>query len=684
MKKAAFTSILTLIAAMCGCQGAWPFAAVETPAWVQAPAASDQSGQFLSATGAGGPGPSAQTAEKDADTDARAKLSAAVSDYTSNALTAFLDAHADYPPPSSPAIREFSALLAAEVAGAMVRQSNMEKSWTAPDGKAYVLYQAPVAVVNGQIAQRLPYCLRHVNPFGSSADQVPGQMQSFLETKLQERLTAAARARAATPEVPHEQVTPSWVQAARQDAYPPAKFFIAMGTSADQASAETSARRQLTATLDADLGRRLERLQRPQANSPLSKNLAWFDLRTTAFAEENLTATRMAEQWHDPVTRTYYALLVLDRAAAALSRRTQITRALEVGASLLASARNHQKAENWTASLKDYLDAQAAACRAVKAQLQGIVLAPEGGAREFEDMVTTPILAEIGTDLRGLLQSISIAKIAGDRQWMPPGVPPASPFKVRVTAGAQSKPVAGLPVRLHLNAESVAAVTDASGTAQWQLHDPLPEVPRPALAAELDLAAISPEASPFRLTAPSVTFEYVLRSRVNSHLVVHVREKTGAGKIIETPLSDALKLALAAEGFRVVPDSDVLKYSRTSDLDPEAPDGQVLGAFSTLADAIGPQRFLLVAIGEVQVRLERKAKDREGEFYMVNCPFKIRVLDNALPAGQKVIFTVTGAGKGAYLNNEAEATQRARADAETEASKALVNALRQKLGPQTP
>jgi hypothetical protein len=111
------------------------------------------------------------------------------------------------------------------------------------------------------------------------------------------------------------------------------------------------------------------------------------------------------------------------------------------------------------------------------------------------------------------------------------------------------------------------------------------------------------------------------------------------------------------------------------------PDAQALDAFSTLADDIGPRRFLLLAIGQMQVRLERKAKTPEGDIYIVNCPFKIRVLDNALPGEQKVVLTVSGTGKGAYLNDEAEATRRARADAAAEASAQLVNALRQKLGP---
>jgi hypothetical protein len=680
MKKA-FLSILMLIVAVCGCRSAWPFSSVETPAWVQSPATSDESGQFLSAAGMGGPEPSPQAAEAEADRDARAKLAAAVSDYTGNVLAAFLKAHAEYPPPSSPASQEFSTVLTAEVAAAVLRQSTMEKSWMAPDGEAHVLYRAPIAAVNEQIAQRMRYSLRHVNPFGSSADQALGQMQSFLETKLQERLTAAARARAATPETPRAHAIPAWVQAARHDSYPPDKFFSAMATGADQASAETSARKQLTVSLEADLGRRLERLQRSQADSPLGKNLPWLDPRTIAFTEQDLTAVRVAEQWHDSVTQTFYTLVVLDRSAAALACRTRITMAQEVSGSLLASARNHQKAENYAASLRDYLDAQAAACRAVKAQLRGVVLAPEGGAKEFEDMVTTPILAEVGGDLRSLLQGISIVKIAGDRQWMPPGVPPKSPFKVRVTAGTGSKPLAGVPVRLHLNSASVLATTDDSGTAQWQLQEPLPEGSRPAVAAELDLGTVSPEASPFRLTAPSVTFEYVLRSRANSHLVVYVREKTATGKIIETPLAEALKQALAAEGFRVVPDSDVLKYSKASDLNPDLPDAQALDAFSTLADDIGPRRFLLLAIGQMQVRLERKAKTPEGDIYIVNCPFKIRVLDNALPGEQKVVLTVSGTGKGAYLNDEAEATRRARADAAAEASAQLVNALRQKLGP---
>jgi hypothetical protein len=688
MRRAAVVCLLLLAAALSGCRSVWPFASAQKPPWVEAPAAGEESGRFLSATGVAGAGPSGEEMLAEADRAAREKLADAIAGYTREALASFLQTSPSYPPPTSPLSQELSSVLAAEVTASLLRQSIMQDGWQGPDGKAYVLYRLPVAMVNEQIAEKMRYGLRHVNPFGATADEAPGRMQTFLEGRLQERLAASARGRPPAPQMPAEYTTPAWLEVGRHESYPADRFFSAIGSGPDLGSGEAAARRELAARLDARLARLVETLQSPGSETALTKNLLWLDPRTIVFTEEDLVGSRIAERWHDPVTQTDYALAVLDRSTAAVVYRSAIRKARDRSVGLMTSARDREKVGDSAAALKDYLSALIAAQEAVRAQLRSGVAVTPAAADEFARMMAEPVLAQVEEALQPLLRNMTVEKMSGDRQWMPPGVPPRMPFRVRVTAGPAKKPVADVPLRLVLNpaagTAAGGAVTDSAGSAQWQVQEALPEVPNNALVAELDLQSMAPEASLFRLNAPSAAFEYVLRSRASSDFVVYMRERTSGGRTVTTPLTDALKEALSAEGLHTVPDGDALKYARASDLRPDAPDAEVLEAFSDVAKAVGPDRFLLIVVGQSEVQLQDKARTAEGDLYIVYCPFTIRVLDASLPAGSEAVLKVTGRGKGAYLGNEGEAIRRARADAVTEAATLLVNGLREKLGPAPP
>ncbi len=686
MRRTLTLCTILSVAACFGCQAILPQPTARKPDWVEGAGAAEERGRFISVVGAAGPGPQEDETRRDAERATRERLATAVSDYTREMVAAFLEAQDEYPPPSSPLCQEFTAVLAAETTGGILRESIKQAVWQARDGEVHVRCRVPVAVVNAEIGRKMPYSLGHVNPFGAEAEEATARMRSFLEAQIEERLQTVAQERPAEPTAPPDDRPPAWVEVGRHEDYPADEFLSTLGLGTDLAGAERAARSELAAQVEARLSRLAERLSSTELESALAENVGWLDRRTLTFTEADLVATRVAERRHDPTTETHYVLAVLDRTTAALIYRRNIREARDRSGDLDASARNQQKAENYGASLRDYLDAVAAAREAVECQLRAMVIVRDESRAEFERLVAEPLLAQVKENLQSLLGSFRVEKAGGDGQWMPPGVPPKEPLQARVTAGDGNRPVAhvsvGLVEGIGAGEPAVRAVTDADGMAQWQLREPLLAAGRAStIVAALDLAGMVPEADLYRLIVPGTAFHYVLRSRENSHLALYLREETESGPAATRPLTTALRAALSEEGFNLLEDEEVLKHLKAEALTPEAPEADVLDAFSELHESIGPGEFLLVVVGQARAHLVEMVETDQGQLYFVHCPFKMTVLDGALPGEQKTVLTVSGTGTGAYVDNQLEATRRAQADAAAQAVSRLLSELGQKLGP---
>jgi hypothetical protein len=667
-----------------GCRAVLPEPAVERPAWVREAEHASGGGRFLAATGSARAS-SAGSAGVQADRVARRRLAAEAEAHVARVTTAFLNARGEYPSPESPVAAEFSRALQAEVAGRLLRRAEAARTWQAPDGDVHVLYQVPMTRVNAQIAASAASAAGYANPFGQSLPQATEQIEEFLAALLEQQLAAASRDEARPAEAQPPARGPAWLTSGRTGAYPRAQYLSAMGLGADLRSAEQEALGELASRVAASISALARATGAPDAEGPLAANLRWLDPAALRFETADLTAARVAERWHDPATDTHYALAVLDRTTAALVYRGEIADALARSAERRAAARNHQRAENFAASLTDYVDAVAAARRTVRLQLAALVTAPEENVPELKAIVSEPLLAEAKQGLAALLGSFTLQKTGGDRQWMPPGVAPAEPLAVRLTAGEAAAPLKGVPLRLlsgHDVPEVLAeAETGADGTAEWRLAEPPPsDAERSVLLIEPDLRALSPGADLYRIEVPQAAFDYVLRSRDNSYFVVHVSERIADGRLLPTPLADALAEAIKAEGLRLMDDPALLARLPAGEPGMDEPVEQVLGAFAEVRDALGPGRFLLIVLGEIRLELQEKTQTPEGELFIVYCPYEIKVLDGALPGEQKTVLSINGRGKGAYLGNELEAARRARTEAAAEAAAQLVSGLRVKLG----
>ncbi|MCK4283747.1 MAG: hypothetical protein KAX44_05480, partial [Candidatus Brocadiae bacterium] len=672
--------------ALVGCGLIWRRPEPERPPWVPAQGAVEQESRFISANGSTGPGGDFEELEREADRIARQKLAEAISEYTRNATGAFLEANPDCGSADTPLCGEFISALASQVSAAILRRSVRQDAWRGPRGKAYVLYRLPLSVVDDEINESMRYGLDIANPFGAPADEVAAGMELFLDERLRKGLEDAARERPVTEQTPPEYRPPAWLEVGRHENYPAGKFLSAIGLGADEAEADRSARAELASGIHADLVREMRDLTAEEVQDALAQNVNWLAPQAAAFTEKDVVATRIPEHWYDPLTDTHYAFAVVDCTTAELIYRHEVSEALKQSAGLRTSAQNHRKADNYAASLRDYLDALSQAGTAVKMQLRAIAVAPAESATELRGVVPEPILADLKQDVRSLLENVTLEKIGGDGQWVPPGVPLRKPLQVRLLAGDKAEPVAGVPIKLTMGSPGgkVAgrATTDGDGAAGWQLAEaPAPESRSNTIVAELDLGQMAPAADLFRLDPPRAVFTYVLRARSNTLFALHVRERTAEGLSAPTTLTDGLKGAMKAEGFLLVEESEMLKHLKAGEIGVDSPEPDVLNAFSALRESMEPGSFLLIVIGETQTQLIETVKTSEGDLHIVHCPFKLKVLDPDQPADRRSVLSVSGTGQGAYTDNEPEATKRARADAAASAVAQLLGEMREKLAP---
>ncbi len=679
------TAAVAALSVWAGCSTIVPEPTPQGPRWVEWAEGPPPVGRFVAAVGqATQPG---DAADDEADADARRAIRAALDAYTLDALHAFLESDGRHPDPDAPLSREWSDAMVGQVSAGILRSARRHDTWEAPDGGTYVLYRQPTTDVDAAIEAALPEALELADPFGASADQLPGRLHDVLEARATDRMADVHVVAVETTVRPDRTQMPEWPRLGRHDDYPTEEFFTAVGLGPRLPAAESAAREQLAARLDTALKRLFAQVRAEGNTDALAQNTRWLSPLGVRFSGDDLQAARIAERWHDPVTETHYALAALDRATAGMALLRALDGSRPAAADLLASALNQHRAGNHGASLQDYVEAIVSARRTLQLQMEAIVLSPEGLTAELATALEQPLLAEAKEGLQSLLAELVLERAGGDQQWMAPGATPAEPFVVRVVGGEEQEPVGGVPLRLDAGGRTLAApgFTDQVGVAQWVVDRALPET-GDSLQASIGLDALHPDMDTYRLTMPQVTFTYVLRSRANSELVLYIRETTKGGPSPLSPVTTALRRALQDGGFSLMDHSEVLQHATGGLPPPDADDAELLRAFAGLQASVGPGRFVLVAAGEVSTDTTEPVETDGGLLYIVHCTFRVRVLDAAAPATDKAVVTVEGVGKGAYVGSEAEAASRAQAEAATDASAKLMAGLSARLGApvQTP
>jgi len=633
------------------------------------------SGERLRAVGSAGK--DASDPGERADLKARQQLAAVISDYTKNVLSDFIKAQAGSPAPDDPLSVRFLEDVSAEVSATILRRAAPHEQWEEQDGAVYVSYRMPIALVDETLVQKTQHFLLNQNPFSQGPDQLVDSLQNLLRERERERKLAAARTRPSGPEVPSEFEPPPWLKSGRHKDYPQQRFLVAIGIGKDEQTALQNARAELAAQMADRLGRVLGALRAPENESALAQNLRALPDLDVNFRPEDLVAMREAARWLDPATGNHYLFAAVDRNAASIVMESRLEDIHKRTEGLVSSAANHLKAGNLGPSLEDYLDALALLQEMLCSQARAMATAPEGQQQHFEEIFPQPTVPGMKKEVESLLGRMELSVVSGDGQWLAPGSPPAEPFAVRLSRKEDDQPIQGLPLRLITRDEEPqllgAGVTDSEGVARWLPKGALPGGPRgAAVIATLDLEQMAPSLNFGAMPLPTAQLHYVFRARENTRFVIML--EGGAAP----QMYAALKKALEDDGFQ--PPADLLSHVGALASIGKASDKEILEAVSALRQEAGPARLLVVIAGSADIQLVEKPQTTQGQLYIYRSVFDLRLLAPDLPGPTNRIGAVQGTGRGAYLEDPVEASNRAITDAGNMAAEQLSGILRAKFG----
>jgi len=629
------------------------------PDWAVTFKANEGSSKFISAMGAARAGTDESVMLEMAEEEARGKLADAVSDYSSNVISEFLESHREYANSASGSAEGFTATVSKETANAILRQRMRGDSRSDPKtGALYVMYRVPISVVNSKISEHARLALHQANPFPSSLEEAAmEELTQFLNAKLRERVALASDTAEADVGVPAGSSPPAWLVLGAHDDYPRDEFVIAVGIGGDLEAAERS------------------------AASDLSNQVT---SQVAGLSAEGLLDIKAVASWYDPVTDTYYTLGVLNRSETAAKCQALIGEALKSSAELYELSRNHYRADNYVTALQGYLDVIGLLQRASKLQRVAAFVQPARAA-EFATLTRDAPLAEAKTGLHEVMESLSLRKVGGDSQWTPPGVALGRPLTVLLTAGPSAKAVPDFPLLFSFKAgggklESIVR-TGANGAAACNVQRvERSEEPVGSIECTLALQEVNREVDLVGVAGPHVTFNYVVRSRANTRLALYLDERDSEDKqVTDQLLRQTVVEALTADGFQLVEQALVEASARDSSLKSDATEAEVLSALGALNNDPEGKGFTLIVIGGTHCRLVDTAETSRGEIYFVHAQTRLRVIDGGLPA-DRTVAEIEVVGKGAFAGDLQEAALRARAKAAQLMAAKLVDALNQKFG----
>jgi hypothetical protein len=199
------------------------------------------------------------------------------------------------------------------------------------------------------------------------------------------------------------------------------------------------------------------------------------------------------------------------------------------------------------------------------------------------------------------------------------------------------------------------------------------------VTASLDLAQLAAGTDLSGLTPPSVAFHYALRSRQDTVLAVYLYDAGPGGAA--APVTALLKAALAGAGWRLLDDASVLGYVRAGKPLADASPADAVDA-AGLRQGLAPAQSLLLIAGRLNTHLTSSVKVTEGDLKIVNCDFSIVMLDSESGQPLSTVMTADGTGRGAYTDDEVEATTRAIQDAADAIGKRVQGELTARFGPK--
>ncbi len=348
---------------------------------------------------------------------------------------------------------------------------------------------------------------------------------------------------------------PAWTSAALHPDYDEAKYVRAVGLA--QSADPIQARRLADLSAFAGVAEQIRVLvtsenvsEESETDGAAQGGQSFVAEVVRSFAQESLSALRVAERFSE--AQTAWSLAVLDRAVALreLSRRSTETRL--AAAEARAAREQALRAGRATAAFAALRDEYAAALRSVELSRTASALQRDPQAARLESQSPAKVLGEA----RRLLDRLQLKKISGEEQQLLAGASAGAPLEVQ--ALLDEVPLQGLALRATPAAGAIDVETpprtDAAGRSRFGIplvgRDPLNSY---AIAVRADFSAFRDGKDPawddVFAGEPAVVFSFSRSARRALRI-----ELRAAGELL--PL---LREQLAGRGYALVEsDGDVV------------------------------------------------------------------------------------------------------------------------------
>ena len=602
-------------------------------------------------------------------TKARRNLAANIESYVIGQMKDYV-ARSDASGGYSEGWEEFGRLLASDTAARILQDLEEYSTWKNPAGDTlFVQYEVMKQQVRASAAELVPERVETVNPFEEEKQRGVASLTAFLKKGPEQKKSVQRTQEESGDSGDNEgSDVPNWLSQGAYTVHPWEEYVAEVGVADDRAGAEEAARRAVVETLTGRMRSEASRLSRSTERRELGSQVERLPRPLIAYRPELFAAPRITHTWFDNQSASYYALAVLEREAARDQTLTAAFSAAETGRQPLEDARRQRDAGEVGTALESYLEALMRMRSAARAVLAAFAVQHEqrDGAR-LEELAGNLALKETDSELRRLVDSISVRRARGNLQWVPPGESPSEPLAVRVGAGSQDSAAAGVPVEFRLEGRQDGwhelARTDTAGAVQVRSPAMDGDVGREVgVVAALEPAAMLEDVSHLDIDGPRTRFRFVLRSRDTTSLAVGVREQAvSGGRASSSVIRATLEDVLESNGFKLQDLSGLRAGDGLWLAGGELRREKLVSACRATAANTGMGAPPVAVVGTCNPRVEQATETSRGTLYFVSARVQLQVIDPAFAgSGGAKVATIAVSEQDAYTDDRAEAYRRAR------------------------
>lgn len=259
---------------------------------------------------------------------------------------------------------------------------------------------------------------------------------------------------------------PQWYLDGKSNQYQPPTYIVGVGEAGNQQEAQNLARAGVASQIRVQVESEITSITQEMQVDDQYTYESMFRNATTSRIEESIQGLQMVKQTEH--ANMHYAMAALNKESYLLNIRTDLDRLKEEYDRLVGTGKNEISSGNIFAGITNYLDAQSKSTEfyALMSTYNALSEIPYGAGDELG-------LADMVTEIRGVLTSISVSVASGDAQTGQRGrqLPEPIVFEAIYTQNGQEIPIANLPLIIEYQdgTEADRVTTSTDGRASVAL-----------------------------------------------------------------------------------------------------------------------------------------------------------------------------------------------------------------------